>query len=114
MQLALYGIAVFWRAALVAVIYGAGLFGSTYLLPVFMLDAPRIAASTSTMNFLRQLGGAFCVSAVGIMREWRLQTHAALGAAGVLRAFHDVVVLMARVTGLAALATWRMRPPPTL
>ena len=204
MQLSLYGIPVFRRAAVVAVIYGAGLFGSTYLLPVFMLvalgmsastvgsvllpaglalaltiplagrladkvplyrtltlgllgmtssfavmagvgagtavvwltawavlgriglgcvipslslsamrvlDAPRIAAGASTMNFLRQLGGAIGVNAVGIMLEWRLQAHAALGAAGVLRAFHEVFVLMALVTGLAALAAWRMRPP---
>ena len=207
MQLSLYGIPVFRRAALVAVIYGAGLFGSTYLLPVFMLvalgmsastvgsvllpagialaltiplagrladkvplyrtltvgllcmttsfavisgvgagtaviwltgwavlgriglgcvipslslsamrvlDAPRIAAGASTMNFLRQLGGAIGVNAVGIMLEWRLQAHAVLGAPGVLRAFHEVFVLMALVTGLAALAAWRMRPPRAL
>ena len=204
MQLSLYGIPVFRRAALVAVIYGAGLFGSTYLLPVFMLvalgmsastvgsvllpagialaltiplagrladkvplyrtltvgllcmtvsfgvmasvgqvtalvwltgwamlgrvglgcvipslslsamrvlDPPRIAAGASTMNFLRQLGGAIGVNLVGIMLEWRLQAHAALGAAGVLRSFHEVFLLMAAVTGLAALAAWRMRPP---
>ena len=69
------------------------------------------AAGASTMNFLRQLGGAIGVNAVGIMLEWRLQAHAALGAPGVLRAFHEVFVLMALVTGLAALAAWRMRPP---
>ena len=39
MQLSLYGHPVFRRAAVVAVIYGAGLFGSTYLLPVFLLAA---------------------------------------------------------------------------
>ena len=205
MQLSLYGIPVFRRAALVAVIYGAGLFGSTYLLPVFMLvalgmgassvgsvllpaglalaltiplagrladraplyrtltlgllamttsfavmvavgtgtsllwltawamlgriglgcvipslslsamrvlDTPRIAAGASTMNFLRQLGGAIGVNGVGIMLEWRLQTHTGLGPAGVLRAFHEVFLLMALVTGLAAAAAWRMRPAP--
>ena len=202
MQLSLYRLPVFRRAALVAVIYGAGLFGSTYLLPVFMLvalgmgastvgsvllpaglalaltiplagrladrvplyrtltvgllcmtvsfavmtgvgqatalawltawavlgriglgcvipslslsamrvlDTPRIAAGASTMNFLRQLGGAIGVNAVGILLEWRLQTHAGLGSAGVLRAFHEVFVVMAGVTGLAALAAWQMR-----
>ena len=204
MQLSLYRIPVFRRAALVAVIYGAGLFGSTYLLPVFMLvalglsastvgsvllpagialaltiplagrladkaplyrtltvglllmttsfalmagvgsatavvwltawavlgriglgcvipslslsamrvlDPPRIAAGASTMNFLRQLGGAIGVNLVGILLEWRLQAYLALGPAGVLRAFHEVFVLMAGVTGLAALAAWQMRPP---
>ncbi len=204
MQLSLYGLPVFRRAALVAVIYGAGLFGSTYLLPVFMLvalgmgassvgsvllpaglalaltiplagrladkvplyrtltvgllcmtlsfvvmagvggttalvwltawavlgriglgcvipslslsamrvlDAPRIAAGASTMNFLRQLGGAMGVNGVGIMLEWRLQAYTAQGAAGVLRAFHEIFVLMAVLMGVAALAAWQMRPP---
>lgn len=202
MQMSLYGHPVFRRAALVAVIYGAGLFGSTYLLPLFMLvalglpasqvgsvlmpagfalaltiplagrladrvplyrtltvgllvmgstfavmagvgattalawltlwavlgriglglvipslslsamrvlDPPRIAAGASTMNFLRQLGGAVGVNAVGIVLEWRLQAHATLGAAGTLRAFHEVFVLMALITGAAAVAAWQMR-----
>jgi len=45
MQLALYRYPVYRRAAVVAVIYGAGLFGSTYLLPVFMLQALGLPAS---------------------------------------------------------------------
>ena len=205
MQLALYHQPHFRRAAVVAVIYGAGLFGSTYLLPVFMLvalglpasqvgavllpaglalaltiplagrladhaplhrtltiglvvmtgsflvvagvgittaigwltlwavlgriglgcvipslslsamrvlDPPLIAAGASTMNFLRQLGGAVGVNGVGIVLEWRLQAHAALGAAGTLRAFHEVFVVMALLTGAAAVAAWQMKPPP--
>lgn len=204
MQMALYRQPVFRRAAVVAVIYGAGLFGSTYLLPVFMLvalglpasqvgavllpaglalaltiplagrladraplhrtltigllvmtgsflvmagvgrgtaiawltlwavmgriglgcvipslslsamrvlDAPLIAAGAGTMNFLRQLGGAVGVNGVGILLEWRLQAHAAAGAAGTVRAFHEVFVLMALLTGAAALAAWQMKPP---
>lgn len=194
---------VYRRAALVALIYGAGLFGSTYLLPLFMLqalhlaatqvgqvlmpaglalaitiplagrladraplwrtlaigllvmastfavmvgvgsttaiawvtlwavlgrvglglvipslslsamraiDTSRIAAGTGTMNFLRQLGGAVGVNAVGIGLEWRLQAQAAAGAAGQLRAFHEVFVLMALVTAAAAVLAWQMRP----
>lgn len=205
MQMALYREPVFRRAALVAVVYGAGLFGSTYLLPVFMLvalglpasqvgtvllpagialaltiplagrladraplhrtltigllvmtvsflvmvgvgrgtaivwltlwavlgriglgcvipslslsamrslDLSLVAAGTGTMNFLRQLGGAVGVNGVGIVLEWRLQSHAALGAAGTVRAFHEVLVLMALLTGAAALAAWQMKPPP--
>ena len=204
MQLALYRQPVFRRAAVVAVIYGAGLFGSTYLLPLFMLvalglpasqvgavllpaglalaltiplagrladhaplhrtltiglvvmtgsflvmagvgattaiawltlwavvgriglgcvipslslsamrvlDPPLIAAGASTMNFLRQLGGAVGVNGVGIVLEWRLQAHAALGQAGTLRAFHEVFVVMALLTGAAAVAAWQMKPP---
>ncbi len=204
MQMPLYSHPVFRRTAVVAVIYGAGLFGSTYLLPLFMLVAlglpasqvgqvlmpaglalaitiplagrladktplwrtlaigllvmaatfavmagvgaatavawiilwavlgriglglvipslslsamrtlapQQIAAGAGTMNFLRQLGGAVGVNAVGIGLEWRLQTHAALGSAGTLRAFHEVFVLMALVTAAAAVAAWQMRPP---
>ena len=203
MQMQLYGHPVFRRAALVAVIYGAGLFGSTYLLPLFMLVAlglpasavgsvllpaglalaitiplagrladrvplyrtltvgllvmtgsfvvmvgvasttaigwvtlwavlgriglgcvmpslslsamrvlatPQITAGASTMNFLRQFGGAVGVNGVGVLLAWRLQSHAALGAAGTLRAFHEVFVLMALLSGAAALAAWGMRP----
>ena len=205
MQLSLYGHPVFRRAAVVAVVYGAGLFGSTYLLPLFMLvalnlpastvgtvllpaglalaltiplagrladrvplygtlttgllvmtasfavmvgvgaataipwvtlwavlgriglgcvipslslsamrvlDAPHIAAGASTMNFLRQFGGAVGVNGVGVLLAWRLQAHAALGQPGTLRAFHEVFVLMALLTGAAALAAWQMKPPP--
>ena len=203
MLMSLYGLPVFRRTAVVAVIYGAGLFGSTYLLPVFMMvalgmpasavgsvllpagialaltiplagrladraplyrtltlgllamtasfavmagvgmlssvgwitlwavlgriglgcvipslslsamrvvDLPRVAAAASTMNFLRQLGGAVGVNLVGILLALRLETHAALGQAGVLRAFHEVFVLMALLMAAAALAAWQMRP----
>jgi len=77
------------------------------------IDTSRIAAGTGTMNFLRQLGGAVGVNAVGIGLEWRLQAHqaqAAAGSAGQLRAFHEVFVLMALVTAAAAVAAWQMRP----
>jgi predicted MFS family arabinose efflux permease len=76
-----------------------------------VLDAPLIAAGASTMNFLRQLGGAVGVNGVGIVLEWRLQAHAELGAAGTVAAFHEVFVLMALLTGAAALAAWQMKPP---
>lgn len=203
MQIRLFGNPVYRRAGLVAVIYGAGLFGSTYLLPVFMLvalklqagqvghvlmpagfalaitiplagrladraplwrtlaigllvmaatfavmagvgaatavawltlwavlgriglglvipslslsamraiDIQGVASGAGTMNFLRQLGGAIGVNAVGIALEMRLQAHAALGGAGMLRAFHEVFLLMAAVTAAAAVVAWQMRP----
>ena len=78
------------------------------------LDTPLIAAGTSTMNFLRQLGGAVGVNGVGILLGSRMHTHAAdphlVGVAGTLRAFHEVFVVMALLTGAAALAAWQMRP----
>lgn len=204
LQTALFQHPVYRRAALVALIYGAGLFGSTYLLPLFMLqalglaatqvggvlmpaglalavtiplagrladraplwrtlaigllvmattfavmvgvttatavawltlwavlgriglglvipslslsamraiDTQGVAAGTGTMNFVRQLGGAVGVNAVGIGLEWRLQAmQAGAGSAGTLRAFHEVFVLMALVTAVAAFVAWQMRP----
>ena len=200
LQLALFGVPTFRRAALVAVVYGAGLFGSTYLLPLFMVVALKLSASsvgavllpagialaltipvagrladrqplartivlglslmgasfvvmlgvgpataiawttlwaiagriglglvipslslaamrslpveliphgTGTMNFLRQLGGAVGVSAVGILLEWRLQSQGAQPG-GTLRAFHEVFALMAALMATAALAARRM------
>lgn len=203
LNVALFGVPAFRASALVAVVYGAGLFGSTYLLPLFMVVALKLTPSsvgavlmpaglalavtipvagrlsdhqplartvviglsvmcasflvmlavgsgtsvvwltawamlgrvglglvipslnlasvralptamqaygTSTMNFLRQLGGAIGVSLVGIVLEWRLQAGGEADG-GTLRAFHEVFVLMAVLTGAAALAARRMRPP---
>jgi EmrB/QacA subfamily drug resistance transporter len=204
LNVALFGVPAFSAAAVVAVVYGAGLFGSTYLLPVFMVVAlkmspssvgavlmpaglalaltipvagrlsdhaplartvviglsvmcasfgvmltvgattavlwltvfavlgrvglglvipslnlaaarslpmPLMPAGTSTMNFLRQLGGAVGVSLVGIVLEWRLQA-AGSAPGATLRAFHEVFVLMAVLTGTAALAARRMKAEP--
>lgn len=204
LQTTLFRNPVYRRAALVGLIYGAGLFGSTYLLPLFMLqalgmpatqvgsvlmpaglalaltiplagrladkaplwrtlaigllvmaatfavmigvtsttavawialwavlgrvglglvipslslsamraiDTAQVAAGTGTMNFVRQLGGAVGVNAVGILLEWRMQsTQVVAGGATTLRAFHEVFVLMAVVTVVAAWLAWRMRP----
>ncbi len=46
LQLKLFGQPVFAAATVVAFVYGAALFGSTYLLPVFMLVALGLAPST--------------------------------------------------------------------
>ena len=77
------------------------------------LDGPRIAAGAGTTNFIRQLGGAIGVNGVGIVLEGRLHAHAALGAAGTLRAFHEVFILMAAITAAAAVAAWQMKPRPS-
>ena len=102
--------AVLW-VTLIAVLGRIGLglvIPSLSLASVRALPAPLMPYGTSTMNFLRQLGGAIGVSAVGILLEWRLQAHGA-EAGGTLAAFHEVFVLMALITGLAALAARRMR-----
>jgi len=201
LPLALFGQPVFAAAGIVAFVYGAGLFGSTYLLPLFMLQAlqlppsqvgtvllpaglalaltiplagrladkqpvylaitgglvvmalsfvlmigvgqgtaigwivawavlgrlglgfvvpslnlgamrglppPQIPAGASAVNFLRQLGGAIGVNLVGILLGWRLQVYGH-GPDGLLRAFHEVFVLMALLTVAAAAAAWRMK-----
>ncbi|MGA0611486.1 MFS transporter [Caldimonas sp. KR1-144] len=161
----------FAMGAIVAFIYGMGLFGSTYLVPVFMQNALHFrpteagaallpagllpAASfalmagvapdtalwalvtiaivgriglglilpslnlaavrrtepallpqaASAINFLRQLGGAVGVSAVGIVLEWRLRAHAADSSHV---AFAQTFWMIAAVCGLAAIAAWRM------
>lgn len=205
LPLALFGSPVFSAAGVVAFVYGAGLFGSTYLLPLFMLEAlhlppsqvgavllpaglalaltiplagrradrqpvyraitaglavmalsfvlmlgvgpgsamawvlawavlgriglgfvipslnlgamrglppPQIPAGAGTINFLRQLGGAIGVNLVGIVLAWRWQAHGQRMPApeALLRAFHEVFMLMALLTAAAALAAWRMRP----
>lgn len=93
-----------------------GRIGLGFVIPSLNLGAmrglppPQIPAGASTVNFLRQLGGAIGVNLVGIMLGWREQAYAGLGPAGVLRAFHEVFVLMALLILAAAIAAWRMRP----
>jgi MFS family permease len=50
--LALFDSPVFTMASLVAFIYGAALFGSTYLIPVYMLMGLNLSASTVGLIFL--------------------------------------------------------------
>jgi hypothetical protein len=75
-----------------------------------------IAHGSSSINFLRQLGGAVGVSLAGIFLEWRLAAHGASLHAGEpspaeLSAFHETFALVALITALAVAAAWRMRAP---
>ena len=54
----------------------------------------------STINFMRQIGGAVGVSLVGIVLEWRLQAQPG----DPVRAFHETFVLIGVITGVAVLA----------
>jgi len=65
-----------------------------------------IAQGSSTINFLRQLGGAVGIGLVGNVLEWRLRTHAAQPIA----AFHETFALVGAITACATIAAWRMGP----
>lgn len=114
-----------WLIALWAIV---GRIGLGFVLPSLNLGAMRglplglISHGSSSINFLRQLGGAVGVSLVGIFLEWRLQAPAAslrnvataataAAAATDPAAFHQTFALLAGVTTLAIAAAWRMRMP---
>ena len=67
-----------------------------------------ISQGSSTINFLRQLGGAVGIGLVGNVLEWRLRAHATAP----LAAFHETFALIGAITALALLASWRMGPGP--
>ncbi len=101
-----------WVITLFAII---GRVGLGFVLPSLNLGAMRglpvelIPQGSSSINFLRQLGGAVGVSTVGIVLEWRLQVQPA----DPLRAFHETFVLLGLITACAVVAAWRMGPPPS-
>jgi DHA2 family multidrug resistance protein len=79
------------------------------------LDASLIPQGASTINFLRQLGGAIGVSLAGIVLEWRLATHHAglaaseAGKGDRILAFDETFLLVAVICAVAVIAAWRMR-----
>lgn len=91
-----------------------GRIGLGTVLPSLNLGAIRrlpmehISHGSSTINFLRQLGGAVGVSVAGIFLEWRLKVHVAEP----MRAFHQTFVLLGGICSAAILAGWRMQPAP--
>jgi predicted MFS family arabinose efflux permease len=99
-----------------------GRIGLGFVLPSLNLGSMRglptslISQGSSTINFLRQLGGAIGVSLIGIFLEWRLHAHGAGLTAGAgdadgqVQAFHESFLLLAAITGLASIAALRMRP----
>ena len=90
-----------------------GRIGFGLILPSLNLGSMRglpdnlISQGSSTINFMRQLGGAVGVSLVGIVLEWRLQVQPATP----LRAFHETFALIGAITALAMLAALRMKLP---
>ena len=95
-----------------------GRIGLGFVLPSLNLGAMRglpdalISQGASTINFMRQLGGAVGISLVGIVLEWRLQV---ARPARRVRAFHETFVLIGLITALRGVAALRMGvpgPPP--
>ncbi|MEP7303073.1 MAG: DHA2 family efflux MFS transporter permease subunit [Caldimonas sp.] len=66
-----------------------------------------ISHGASTINFLRQLGGAVGVGLVGNVLEWRLRAHPAHP----LTAYHQTFALIGAITALAVVAAVLMGPP---
>lgn len=96
-----------------------GRVGLGFVLPALSLgsmrgvDAGMIAEGASTINFMRQLGGAIGVSLVGIVLEWRLAAHQASAGDGErIQAFNETFLLVAVLCAIAVLAAWRMREAP--
>ena len=87
-----------------------GRVGLGFVLPALSLGALRslspelLAQGSSTINFLRQLGGAIGIGVVGIVLEWRL----AVGSA--VHAFAETFLLVAVLCAVAVTAAWRMAP----
>jgi EmrB/QacA subfamily drug resistance transporter len=98
-----------------------GRIGLGFVLPALSLGAMRgvdfslIAQGSSTINFLRQLGGAIGVSLVGIVLEWRLAVHQAIssGTNERIHAFNETFLFVALICATAVLAAWRMQTAPT-
>lgn len=102
-----------------------GRVGLGFVLPSLSLGAMRgvdtslIAQGASTINFLRQLGGAIGISLVGIVLEWRLAVHhtglapASPERGGRIAAFNETFLLVALMCGIAVLAAWRMQEAPS-
>ena len=89
-----------------------GRIGLGFILPslnlgsMFGVPDTLISHGSSTINFLRQLGGAVGIGLVGNVLEWRLHAHAAAPTA----AYHETFALVGTITALALVAAWRMAP----
>ena len=116
------GVGLGTALSVIALWAAVGRVGLGFVLPSLNLGAMRglppalISQGASTVNFLRQLGGAVGVSLIGIVLEWRLRAHgvapgASAGSAGQVAAFHESFALLAGLTLAACAAAWQMRAP---
>ena len=102
-----------------------GRIGLGFVLPSLNLGSMRgvsrelIPQGSSTINFVRMLGGATGISLCAIALEWRLAARgehrmpAGTGAAPMdLGAFNEVFLMLAAVCALALAAAWQLRDHP--
>jgi EmrB/QacA subfamily drug resistance transporter len=106
------GVGLGTSLALITLWAAIGRLGLGMIMPSLNLGALHglphalIAHGSSTINFLRQLGGALGIGLVGNILEWRLRTHAT----DPLAAYHETFALVGAITALAIVAAWRMAP----
>lgn len=95
---------------LIALFAAVGRLGLGLILPSLNLGSMQglpntlIAHGASTVNFLRQLGGAVGIGLVGNVLEWRLRSHPGVP----LAAFHETFALVGAITACAIVAAARM------
>ncbi len=70
------------------------------------LDERYIAYAASSVNFVRQLGGAIGVNLLAVLLEWRLGVH---GAAGAVTAFQECFWVVTIAFAAATAAAWSIR-----
>lgn len=70
------------------------------------LDERYIAYAASSVNFVRQLGGAIGVNLLAVLLEWRLGVH---GAAGATTAFQECFWVVTIAFAAAIAAAWSIR-----
>lgn len=109
-----------WMLVVFAIL---GRIGLGFILPSLNLGAMRpldkslISQGSSTIGFLRMLGGAAGVSLCGIVLEWRMGAHGASLAAGAsnparIAAFGETFLMLTALCALAMLAAWQLRQAP--
>jgi EmrB/QacA subfamily drug resistance transporter len=106
------GVGIGTSLTLITIWAAIGRLGLGMIMPSLNLGAlhglPQalISQGSSTINFLRQLGGALGIGLVGNILEWRLRTHAGHP----LAAYHETFALVGAITACAVVAALRMSP----
>jgi MFS family permease len=99
----------FWLLALWLVV---GRVGLGMLIPalnvgaVQSLSGTELAYASSSVNFVRQLGGAVGVNLLAVVLGWRLGVH---GPATAVGAFHECFALVTLAFAVAIIPAWSIR-----
>ncbi|HEY2187008.1 MAG TPA: DHA2 family efflux MFS transporter permease subunit [Caldimonas sp.] len=106
------GVGLVTSLALIATWTVIGRLGLGMIMPSLnlgsMVGVPQalISHGSSTINFLRQLGGAVGIGLVGNVLAWRLRAHIATP----ITAYHETFALVGVISACAIVAAWRMAP----